>query len=379
MTTPPEKPALRLGGMALENGLSRPRPGPLGRRRPRRRRHGARRVRGQDAASAPRAPSSASRSCAASPRWPRCCWCCRRSAAALPERAAALRAADPGRRLAAGALATAGARRSGRLSPAAVEALAARSRCCRRCVALRSRNLAALPRRRAQDDRRLRVGRRRRGRPRRSTTAAARTSSARWWPPRRSPTSSSRGCRGATRPRPARPPRSPPWASPSRPFAWMNRHAGAPRGARPRPARPRAPARARHARAGAGPARGRPRGARSPARRRGRDTNAPPPEPRHRQTLRVRKGSPLKPIHERAIDTIRTLAMDACRRRTPGTRARRWRSRRSRTCSTARRCGTTRPTRRGRTATASCSRPATPASCSTPRCTCPATTSPSRT
>ena len=55
-----------------------------------------------------------------------------------------------------------------------------------------------------------------------------------------------------------------------------------------------------------------------------------------------------------------------CRRRTRGIPGPRWRWRRSPTCSTGGCSGTTRPTRTGRTATASSSPPATPACSSTP-------------
>ena len=62
--------------------------------------------------------------------------------------------------------------------------------------------------------------------------------------------------------------------------------------------------------------------------------------------------------------------MDAVQKANAGIRARRWRWRRSRTCSTASSCAPTRPTRTGPTATASCSRPATRGCCSTRPCTC---------
>ena len=66
-------------------------------------------------------------------------------------------------------------------------------------------------------------------------------------------------------------------------------------------------------------------------------------------------------------------------RRTPATRARRWRWRRSPTCSTRASCGTRPSSPTGPTATASCSPAGTRRCCSTRRCTWPATTSRSTT
>ena len=60
------------------------------------------------------------------------------------------------------------------------------------------------------------------------------------------------------------------------------------------------------------------------------------------------------------------------RRRTRGTPGRRWRWRRSPTCSGSASCASTPRSRSGPTATASCSRPATPRCCSTRCCTSPA-------
>ena len=164
MTTPPEKPALRLGGMALENGLLvhgpthwaaaiRDEDGDGARRlrcQDRHRRHAAPRARPadprrrQDGRDAAGAAATCGASC---------------PAARLPFERPSLVVAS-----AAGAIATAGARRSGRLSPAAVEALAGTFALLPALVALRSENLAALPRRRAQDHRRVRERRRGRGR-----------------------------------------------------------------------------------------------------------------------------------------------------------------------------------------------------------------------
>ena len=80
---------------------------------------------------------------------------------------------------AAGAIATAGARRSGRLSPAAVEAIAGTFALLPALVALRSKNLAAYH---GAEHKTIGAYETRRRAPRtrrRSTSAAARTSSAR--------------------------------------------------------------------------------------------------------------------------------------------------------------------------------------------------------
>ena len=75
------------------------------------------------------------------------------------------------------------------------------------------------------------------------------------------------------------------------------------------------------------------------------------------------------PLDTLCINTIRTLSMDAVQAANSGTRARRWRWRRWPTCSGRTSCGSTRRTRSGRTATASCSRPAMRRCCCTRCCT----------
>jgi uncharacterized protein YqhQ len=142
MTTSPDPGPLRLGGMALENGLLVHGPN-----------HWAAAVRGEDGevrvASGPKTGSSAARSLERVPLV--------RGLAKIAEMLLVLpqvRRALPEARMpferpslvvasAAGALATAGARRSNRLSPAAVEAVAATFALLPAVLALRSRELAS--------------------------------------------------------------------------------------------------------------------------------------------------------------------------------------------------------------------------------------------
>jgi uncharacterized protein YqhQ len=142
MTTPPEKPTLRLGGMALENGLLVHGPG-----------HWAAAIRDEEGtvrvASGAKSALRATRSLEGVPLV--------RGVLKMAEMLLVLpnvRRELPGARLpferpslvaasAAGAIVTAGARRSGRLSPAAVEALAGTFALLPALVALRSKNLAA--------------------------------------------------------------------------------------------------------------------------------------------------------------------------------------------------------------------------------------------
>ena len=262
MTTPPEKPALRLGGMALENGLLVHGPGYWAAAI----RHDDGTVRvasGARPASAPRARWSASRSSAASRRWPRCSCAAERPARRCPAHGSPSSARPSSSPVPPG--------RSPRRRPPLRPPLAchrggargARFALLPALVALRSRTS---PRTTAPSTRRsapTRAG----VAPEEAPKEHDRCGSHLVGPlmaASASPTSRPRGCRGATRARRA------PAASLAalgvavEVFGWMYRNAAHP-AARARAPRARAAAPARHARAGAGRARGRPRRARPAA------------------------------------------------------------------------------------------------------------------
>ena len=362
---------LRLGGMALRNGLLVH--GPTHWAAAVRRDDGEIEVASGPQAAAARRPTSASRACAASLRLGEAMAVIPLVKRALPEARLpwqdATRRWRRGRRPRVGGAALRRRRRGRRRRGGDRRARRSRRRSSR-CAAATSPPTTASSTRRSAPTSRTRATRATR---RRSTTAAARTSWRRCSPP----TSRGRRCCAASIEHPS------PAANAAvqlaslgaavEVFAWSERHAGTATARGAAPPRPRAPARAGHARADRRAARGRARRAgRDPARRAGGLTSG-----RARRRIRDAPGPPGtrsgEDVQQRAVHLVggsHHLGVRRRRRSAPsrlrpsasadrGCPSRRWchpdaagrtaRCSRSRRCAPRRRASAKRPaSRRGR-------------------------------